>query len=97
MALAEVKSLAETLDVPLAEAAELLVDDREGYVPLAALLVPTTEAPKGSLLTRGTIDAYIAAVIELWRLQVAHGSGNTDNPRGAAVRGFLDQRSRQRG
>jgi hypothetical protein len=97
MALAEVKSLAETLDVPLAEAAELLVDDREGYVPPAALLAPTTEAPKGSLLTRGTIDAYIAAVIELWRLQVAHGSGNTDNPRGAAVRGFLDQRSRQRG
>jgi hypothetical protein len=64
MALAEVKSLAETLDVPLTEAAELLADDREGYVPPAAL-APVTEAPKGSLLTRGTIDAYIAAVIEL--------------------------------
>jgi hypothetical protein len=82
--------------VPLAEAAELLTDDREGYMPPAAL-APATEAPKGSLLTRGTIDAYIAAVIELWRLQVAHGNGNTDNPRGAAVRGFLEQRSRQRG
>jgi Centromere DNA-binding protein complex CBF3 subunit, domain 2/Transcriptional activator of glycolytic enzymes len=100
MALAEVKSLAEALDVPLTDAAELLADDREGYVPPAAL-APATEAPtdaaKGSLLTRGTIDAYIAAVIELWRLQVAHGNGNTDNPRGVAVRGFLEQRSRQRG
>ncbi|XP_044715448.1 centromere DNA-binding protein complex CBF3 subunit [Hirsutella rhossiliensis] len=28
----------------------------------------------------GTIDAYIAAVIELWRLQVAHGNANTENP-----------------
>lgn len=86
--------------MPLAEAAELLADDREGYVPPAAL-ASATEAPtaagKGSLLTRGTVDAYVAAVIELWRLQVAHGNGNTDNPRGIAVRGFLEQRSRQRG
>ena len=100
MALAEVKSLAETLEVPLAEAAELLADDREGYVPPAAL-APTTNAPtavdEGSLLTRSTVDAYIAAVIELWRVQVAHGNGNTENPRGIAVRGFLEQRGRQRG
>jgi len=60
-------------------------------VPAAADLA------EGSLLTRGTIDAYIAAVIELWRLQVAHGNANTENPRGAAVRGFLEQRGRQRG
>ena len=43
------------------------------------------------------MDAYIAAVIELWRLQVAHGNSNTEHPRGAAVRGFLEQRGRQRG
>jgi hypothetical protein len=99
-ALAEVKALAETLEVPLAEVAELLVDDRENYVPPAALAhaaeVPTA-LDEGSLLTKGTVDAYIAAVIELWRLQVAHGNGNTENPRGASVRGFLEQRSRQRG
>jgi hypothetical protein len=86
------------LEVPLAEVAELLADDREGYVPPAAL-APAMEAPaalaEGSLLTKGTVDAYIAAVIELWRLQVAHGNGNTENPRGAAVRGFLEQRSPQ--
>src|SRR6185295_10242724 len=36
-AMVEVKTLAETLEVPLAEAAELLADDREGYVPPATL------------------------------------------------------------
>lgn len=100
-ALAEVKTLAETLEVPLAEAAELLADDRQGYVAPAGLIeateLPTAAAPgEGSLLTKSTVDAYIAAVLELWRLQVAHGNGNTENPRGTAVRGFLEQRGRQR-
>jgi len=47
------------------------VDDREGYVPptaLAAAVDIAAPAAKGSLLTRSTINAYIAAVIELWRL-----------------------------
>ncbi|KAJ6437110.1 High-osmolarity-induced transcription protein 1 [Purpureocillium lavendulum] len=96
-AMAEAESLAEALDVPLAEAAELLADDREGYVPPTGLATTAVDLTVGSLLTRGTIDAYIAAVIELWRLQVAHGNANTENPRGAAVRGFLEQRGRQRG
>lgn len=102
-ALTETKSLAEALAVLLADAVELLSDDREGYVPPAALAPPeeppAAEAaePEGTLLTRGTVDAYIAAVIELWRVQVAHGSRNTENPRGAAVRGFLEQRGRQCG
>lgn len=100
-ALAEVKTLAETLEVPLAKAAELLADDRQGYVAPAGL-IEATELPiaaalgEGSLLTKSTVDAYIAAVLELWRLQVAHGNGNTENPRGTAVRGFLEQRGRQR-
>ena len=72
MALAEVRSLAETLDVTLAEAAELLPDDREGYI-LPVALAPATEeateeaiaAAKGLLLVRATVDVYIAAIIEL--------------------------------
>ncbi|KAM6508242.1 hypothetical protein FALCPG4_018123 [Fusarium falciforme] len=96
-ALAEAESLAEALEVPLAEAAELLADDRESYMPLTALAPAAVDLTEGSPLTRGTIDAYIAAVVELWRLQVAHGNANTGNPRGAAVRGFLEQRGRQRG
>lgn len=99
-ALVEAKALAETLEVPLSEVPALLADDREGYVPPAALAPaepPPEEAAEGSLLTKGTMDAYIAAVIELWRLQVAHGNSNTEHPRGAAVRGFLEQRGRQRG
>jgi hypothetical protein len=57
--------------VPLADTTKLLADNREGYVLPAALAPMTAKVPKGSkgsLLTRGTIDAYIAAVIELWRL-----------------------------
>ncbi|XP_044715222.1 centromere DNA-binding protein complex CBF3 subunit [Hirsutella rhossiliensis] len=65
---------------PLAEAAELLADDREGYVPPTGLATAAVDLTEGSLLTRGTIDAYIAAVIEPWRLQVAHGNANTENP-----------------
>jgi hypothetical protein len=85
--------------VPLAEVAELLADDREGYMPPAALAQAAgalVALDKGSLLTKGTVDAYIAAVIELWQLQVAHGNSNTKNPCGVAVRGFLEQRGRQR-
>ncbi|KAM4064617.1 centromere DNA-binding protein complex CBF3 subunit, domain 2 domain-containing protein [Hirsutella rhossiliensis] len=85
-AMAEAESLAEALEVPLAEAAELLADDREGYVPPTGLATAAVDLTEGSLLTRGTIDAYIAAVIELWRLQVAHGNSNTENP-GARHRG----------
>jgi hypothetical protein len=82
------------LEVSLAEVAELLADDREGYVASATLAPagkPAVAPDEGSLLTKGTVDAYIAAVLELWRLQVAHGNSNTENPRGAAVRGFLEQ------
>jgi hypothetical protein len=97
-ALAEVKALAETLEVPLTEATELLADNREDYVPPLAL-APAVEAtmapPEGSLLTKSTVDAYVAAVIKLWRLEVAHGNSNIENPRGAAVRGFLEQWGRQ--
>jgi hypothetical protein len=46
------------------------------------------------LFTKSTVDAYVAAVLELWRVQVAHGNGNVENPRGIAVRGFLEQRGR---
>ncbi|KAK4095692.1 hypothetical protein N658DRAFT_387653, partial [Parathielavia hyrcaniae] len=92
-AFAEAQVLAETLGVPLAESVQLLADDREDYVPPAA--VASVEegdkaAVEGTLLTRGTLDAYVAAVIELWRLQVAHRSHNIENPRGAVVRGFLE-------
>jgi hypothetical protein len=116
-ALAEVQTLAEALELPLADAVKLLIDDREGYVPPVSLIPAIAEAEakerveaeiivatateegkeeEGALLTRGTVDAYIAAVIELWRVQVAHGGHNTENPRGIAVRGFLEQRGRQR-
>ncbi|CRK18291.1 hypothetical protein BN1723_002436 [Verticillium longisporum] len=45
---------AEALEVPLAEAAELLADDCEGYVPPTALAPATTDPAQGSLLTKST-------------------------------------------
>ena len=96
-ALQEAEDLATTMGVPTAEAVQMLSDDREGYIPPPGIIATAAGGQgEGDLFTKGTVDAYIAAVIELWRVQVAHGSKNTENPRGAAVRGFLEQRARQR-
>ncbi len=85
--------------MPLTDAVALLADDREGYVPPPALVeaAAPAEPTEGALFTKSTVDAYVAAVLELWRVQVAHGNGNIEHPRGIAVRGFLEQRGRQRG
>lgn len=85
--------------MPLTDAVALLADDREGYVPPPALVEAAAPAEpiEGALFTKSTVDAYVAAVLELWRVQVAHGNGNVEHPRGIAVRGFLEQRGRQRG
>jgi hypothetical protein len=70
-ALAEVETLAKALEVPLTDAVALLADDREGYMPppaleLAAQGAGAPAAPaKGALFTKSTVDAYIAAVLEL--------------------------------
>lgn len=93
--LAKAEALAETLRVPLAEAVQILCDDQEDYDP-PENIDAEEGAEEGALLTRATLDAYVAAVMELWRLQVAHGGKNLENPRSSAVRGFLEQRSRQR-
>ncbi|KAM4067976.1 centromere DNA-binding protein complex CBF3 subunit [Hirsutella rhossiliensis] len=52
---------------------------------LRRVVPPQKKKPRARTYRRvfayeGTIDAYIAAVIELWRLQVAHGNSNTENP-----------------
>jgi hypothetical protein len=69
--LVEVETLAKALEVPLMDAITLLVDDREGYMPLLALELAAqgARAPamliEGALFTKGTVNAYIAAVLEL--------------------------------
>jgi hypothetical protein len=65
MALIEVKSLAKTLKVPVTNVIKLLTDDREDYMPLAALSQAIRIALEGTLYTKGTINAYIIAIIEL--------------------------------
>src|SRR3569833_888053 len=99
--LIEAQILAEELHLSLDEAVRCLREDREDYVPPAAYSAiendddEKEDGTEGTLYTKNTVDAYISAVIELWRVQVAHGNRNSENPRGAAVRGFLEQRGRQ--
>jgi hypothetical protein len=87
----------------LTDAVALLANDREGYVPLPALELAAQRAGasvmpiKKALFTKGTVDAYIVAVLELWRVQVAYSNSNIKNLCGIAVRGFLKQRGRQQG
>ena len=64
--LSKAEALAETLRVPLAEAVQILCNDQEDYEP-----PEDVDAEEGAPLTRATLDVYIAAVMELWRLQVA--------------------------
>jgi len=84
--------------VPVTEAAQILADDRKSYIlpSTIATATGTSDTKEGTLFTKSTVNTYIAAVMELWNLQVAHGSKNTENPRSIAVRGFLDQRGRQK-
>jgi hypothetical protein len=68
VALVKVKTLTETLEVPLAEVAELLVDDCKGYMPPAALtrvVGALVALGEGLLLIKSIVDAYIAAMIKL--------------------------------
>lgn len=64
-ALQEAEELATVLDIPVADAIQALANDRESYVPPTTYAAPD-EPQEGQLLTKGTVDAYIAAVIELW-------------------------------
>ena len=97
-ALREAKALTVTLAVPVTEAAQILADNRKSYIlpSTIATATGTNDAKEGTLFTKSTVDAYITAVMELWNLQVAHSSKNTENPRSIAVRSFLDQRGRQK-
>jgi hypothetical protein len=57
--------------VPLIDTITLLADDYEGYMPLPALELTAQGAGapavpvEGALFTKGIVDAYITAVLEL--------------------------------
>ena len=69
-ALREAEALAVTLVVPVTEAAQILADDCESYILLSiiATVTGTSDTEEGTLFTKSTVDAYIAAVMELWNL-----------------------------
>jgi len=58
------------LGLPVAKAVRMLSDDRKTYIPpasisLAAGASASAREEEGELFTKGTVDAYIAAIIEL--------------------------------
>jgi hypothetical protein len=60
--------------MPLTDAIILLADNCKGYVPPPALELAAQGAGipampvKGALFTKSTVNAYIAAVLELWQV-----------------------------
>jgi hypothetical protein len=70
-ALQEAEALAATLGLLVAKAVQMLSNDRKSYVPPASIAAAAAAAAaagdreEGDLFTKGTVDAYIAAVIEL--------------------------------
>lgn len=54
------------------------------------------EGPPGSLYVKSTLDAYVAAVIELWEQQRQNGLNKHDHPRGSALEDLLQKRARER-
>jgi hypothetical protein len=79
IALKEAEEIATVLGVPVVDTVQVLADDRESYIPPP--ITTTTDNDhgdrEGQLLNKFTVNAYIAAVMELWRVQVAHSGKNT--------------------
>jgi len=73
-ALREAEALATTLGVPVTEAAQILANDRKGYILPSTIITATaaggsaSNGKEGNLFTKSTVNAYIATVIELWHL-----------------------------
>jgi hypothetical protein len=82
--------------VPLIDTITLLVDDHKGYIPPPALELTAQGAGapatpiEGALFTKGIVNAYIIAILELWRVQVTYSNGNIENPHSITIRGFLE-------
>lgn len=86
-----------------AEAEAEAEQEREGEAEQEGEVLPEEddggEGPAGligSLYTPNTVDAYVAAVIELYDGQVTHGLNRHPHPRGPALTGLLRQRRRER-
>jgi hypothetical protein len=82
--------------IPPEAAVHLLKSYEDKSINIDEVLATNAADEEGTLFTLSTVEAYVAAVMELWNQQVARGHSNTVNPRGAAVRGFLKQRGQQR-
>jgi hypothetical protein len=92
----DAKELAGQIHVSLDEALAMLVDDRiQPPAPEAGELGDgdgAADVSSGKLFSYGTIESYVAAVMELYHAQVSARSNNWPNPRTDLVGALIHQR-----
>jgi len=67
--LRKAEALTVTLAVLVTKVAQILADNCKSYIPLLTIIivavVTTSNKEEGNFYTKGTVDTYITAVIEL--------------------------------
>jgi len=67
--LRKAEALTVTLAVLVTKVAQILADNCKSYIPLLTIIivavVATSNKEEGNFYTKGTVDTYITAVIEL--------------------------------
>ena len=90
----EIKQLADGLEMPLEELLEelpaMLADDEAAEVREGDIEAEE-EASADKLLKAGTIDSYIAAVLQLYKVQQALGHNTNQHPRGGILKDLVRQ------
>jgi hypothetical protein len=91
----QVRQLAEGLEMPVEELLEelpaMLADDRAVKAREGGDDEETTTATTDRFLKAGTVDSYIAAVLQLYKVQQALGHNTLRHPRGGVLRDIVRQ------
>jgi hypothetical protein len=91
----QVRQLAEGLEMPVEELLEelpaMLADDMAVEAGEGGDDEETTTATTDRILKAGTVDSYIAAVLQLYKVQQALGHNTLRHPRGGVLRDIVRQ------
>jgi hypothetical protein len=99
----EAIELSRQLCVPLEDVPEMLEDDRVAFTGPGPSLHPREpaaedggEALLGTLYTVATVECYVAAITELYEVQVECSDNKHPHPRGPSIKALLQDRKRAR-
>ncbi len=90
----DLAAIAAQLQVPLEAVPDMLADDRLYADDLVEIDDDGDVVVLGALLKSGTIDTYVAAVAELYKIQYSTGLPVQPVLRGPALRGLLESRKK---